>query len=215
MPSPFAIVHRRTGGLENELLASLASHRGVLLTSDSLGNLLITKPSKNRSAGAIVFGENVLSCNGRASMRDRYRDYTAKNQTPQSDTWGGESATQVKVSAHDAGVVRYRPLTIAADDGTDVQKKVNFERNVRAAKAKPLTYTVAGWLADDFTLWKENTVVSVTDPHQQPPLNKADMLISTVSFVRDENGTRTEISVVAQGAYDVLAVPEKDVTAWP
>jgi len=204
------------GQLCFELLSSLAAHRGLLLVSDTLGSLVITKPSKNRSAGALVFGENILACNGTASMRDRYRDYDVRHETPQSDGSSGEAATQIKSTAHDQGVLRYRPLTIQADDATDLQKKVNFERNVRAAKAKPLTYTVAGWLADDFTLWQENTVVSITDPHQQPPLHKTDMLISTVSFVRDENGTRTEISVLAQGAFDVLAVPpKKDVTAWP
>jgi len=203
------------GQLCFELLSSLAAHRGLLLVSDTLGNLVITKPSQNRSAGALVFGENILACNGTASMRDRYRDYAVRHDTPQSDGLSGEAATQIKATAHDRGVLRYRPLTIQADDATDLQKKVLFERNVRAAKAKPLTYTVAGWLADDFTLWKENTVVSITDPHQQPPLDKTDMLISTVSFIRDESGTRTEISVVAQGAFDVLAAPEKDVTAWP
>jgi len=195
-----------------DLLAELASYRGVLLIPDSLGNLVIAKPSSNKSAGKLVYGENILACSGRSSLRDRYSDYTVKSQGQQDAFSNGETSTQAHATANDAGMPkgRYRPLTLLVDEVSDMQKRADFERNVRAGRAKDLTYTVTGWHADEGILWIPNTLVPVTDPHQEPPLNNTDLLIVNVAYIDGEEGQLAELTVRPKGALDVLAVPQPD-----
>jgi len=206
---PFEKVVIEPGQSVFDVLSSLAVQRGVLLTCDEAGSLLLATASDFPSRGEIIYGENILACNLTDSIRDRYSAYTALNQTGQSDTNYGESATQIKATSVDKNITSHRPLTLYAEDGVDVQKKADFERNVRAGRAGSITYTVDDWYADGDFLWQPNTIVKVTDPLQYPALDKHPMLISAVSFLQDDQGTRTELTVVEPSAYDVLAVPEK------
>jgi len=205
---PFADEFAETGQTVFDLLSTLAGHRGVLLVSDAKGGLHITKEGKAAAPAALVFGQNIEACGARDSMRDRFSDYTAMHQGAQGNDWNGAAATQTKANAADAGARSPRPLIMLADEGGDLDKKAIYERNVRAGRARAITYTVSGWLADGGNLWQPNTRVPVTDPNQAPALNQNAMLITTCTYIRDEQGTRTEIAVMRPGAFDVLATPE-------
>ncbi|MDQ7010358.1 MAG: hypothetical protein Q9M29_00920 [Mariprofundaceae bacterium] len=207
----FTSVDAEPGQTAHELLATLAAQRGVLLCSDDLGNLRITTAGRTRSPGAIHYGRNVLACNAPASMRDRYSDYTVKYQSSQNDQFNGATATQASATTRDPAVKRYRPLTVLAEDGVDLRKRADNERNVRAGRAQRIIYTVSGWYADAGmqTLWQPNTLVPVTDPNQEPGLDNTELLISTITHILDDQGTRTELTVLPRGAFDLLAVPEE------
>jgi len=208
----FADEYAEPGQSVFELLSTLAGHRGVLLVSDGKGGLKITKEGTASAPSALVFGENIETCSARDSLRDRFKTYTAMYQPAQSNQSYGTPATQLKAVEKDAGVGRYRPLTVLADEGGDLAKKAKYERNVRAGRARSITYTVTGWLADGQQLWQPNTRVLVTDPNQEPVLANTPMLITTCTYIRDDQGTRTELAVVRPGAFDVLATPEAQST---
>ncbi|RMG60289.1 MAG: hypothetical protein D6717_00365 [Gammaproteobacteria bacterium] len=211
---PFASVQPEPGQTCHEFLATLAAHRGVLLAADDLGNLRITRPGRTRSPGTIEFGGNVLACNTSISMRDRFSEYTALHQGVQSDAFNGTVATQASGRAKDPVVPRPRPLTVLAEDGQDLAARAANERNVRAGRGERTTYTVSGWHAAADALWQPNTIVAVTDPHQHPPLHRVDRLIASVTYLFDEDGTRTDLDVMPPGAFDLLAVPEPAGVAW-
>ncbi len=211
--APFTSRNAETGQTAYELLATLAAHRGVLLNTDDLGNLRITKPSNNRSPGRLVFGENILACNMQDSAADQYSEYTVMYQYAQSDESNGAAATEGRYTSKDKSVNRYRPLTILVDEGADLKKRADFERNVRAGKGMGLVYTVSGWHAAPGVRWKSNTLVPVTDPNQEPKLDNTMLMIADTSFIRDEGGSRTELTVMPKSALDVLAEPEAD-SAW-
>ena len=204
----FTSVDFEPGQTVQELLAELAAHRGVLLMTDQMGSLIITRESDRRSPGHITAGDNVLSCQAEDSMRDRYRDYTVLVQDPQSDTWHGDPAAGQKASARDDMVKRHRPLSVLAQDGSDLKRRAIVERNVRAGQARRITYTLSGWRAADGVLWQPNTIVPVTDPMQSPALDATPMLIASVAFILDDGGQRTEITVMPRGAFDLAATPE-------
>ncbi len=208
---PFGKSNIAPGQTVFEVLSMLAADCGVLLVSDALGNLIITKASDKPSGGSIVFGKNVLTCSANDSMRDLYSKITVKNQGPQNDSDSGKRPTQSEYVSEDASFgKRHRPLTILAENGADLKKTADFERNVRAGRARSVVYTVTGWGPDEMSLWQPNTIVSVTDPNLEPPLDHTPLLISSVSYIRDEQGTHSELTVMKRSAFDVLLTPEKD-----
>jgi len=206
----FASRNAEAGQSGGEVLLALAAHRGLLLTTDDLGNLRITKPSNERSPGGIVFGKNVLACNAQDSASDQFSEYTVMHQYAQSDETNGEVATEGRYTSKDKSVSRYRPLTIIVDEGADLKKRADFERNVRAGKGKAIVYTVDSWYAAPGVLWKSNTNVPVTDPNQEPRLDNTLLMITNTDFICDESGTRAELTVMPKSALDVLAEPEAD-----
>lgn len=205
---PFEKWHVETGETPYETLSKAAAHRGLLLLSDGLGALLITKAGSAIAPASLRFGQNIETCSVTQSQRDQFSIYTVRNQVGGSDLFSGEQAAEVKATSTDTTVKRYRPASIHADAGTDIQQRADYERNVRAGKANRFIYTVSSWLANGSTIWPLNQLLPVTDPNQEPKLHNTELLIAGVTFVRDENGSSSELSLLARGAFDLLATPE-------
>lgn len=190
----------------HETLRRAAGHRGVLLTSDGRGCLLIARAGTARAPAALVEGENILSASVSRSMRDRYSEYQVIGQTAGTDQWSGEVAAQVEARARDAGVGRYRLLIISAEDQAhQPQVRADFAKNVRIGKSAPATVTVQGW-GEQGRLWHPNTRVELHAPSLDI---HREMLIASVSFRKGERGTTTELKLALPGAYDLLPIPEK------
>lgn len=68
----FPRIQIEQGETPHELLSRLARQRGVLLTSDTYGNLVITRSSKERAGVSLILGENVKAARGSFSWRNRY-----------------------------------------------------------------------------------------------------------------------------------------------
>lgn len=183
------------------LLQRAARMRGVLMTTDPDGNLVFERAGTTKIKTILKFGENILRCASRRSMRDRFSEYEVKCQTTGGDALSAKEVT-IRRSAVDDGVNRYRPTVIMADNedsGRELQKRADWERNVRAGQSRTFDYTVRGWTHED-GLWDPNTLVRVVDP--QVWLD-AVLLISQVTFSRSGSGTTTSLSLKAKEAYDV------------
>jgi len=200
------------GQTAHELLEQAAKIRAVLLLSDGLGGLVITRAGLQRVSTALVLGQNVKEGSGTFSHRDRYRDYTVKGQMGGGGLWGveGDDASvrsQVIGRAHDAQVTRHRPLTVLADDQVDgkgARERAQWERNVRAGRAARVTYLVNGWRHAG-GLWAPNRMVPVRDTYLG--LNK-DMLITGVAMMLDGDGVRAALTVGLREAWDLVPLPE-------
>lgn len=190
-----------------ETLEAAARIRAVLLVSDGRGGLVITRASTRRIGTALVLGENVLSCQGEFSHRDRYSEYRVLGQRAGTDEHWGEQAAQIVGTAKDDRVTRHRPLTVLAEDQVDAaaaKERAEWERNVRWGRSQRITYTVQGWRHRD-GLWAPNVLISVRDPYLGLA---ADRLIAGVAFVLDEDGLRTELTVMPREAFERIPLPE-------
>ena len=209
---PFRTLKAEDGETVHEALEKAARIRAVLLISDGLGGLVITRAGRTRVATPLVLGQNVLRASGTRSHRDRYRDYTVKGQAAGgAGLWDlGDDAlerAQVLGRARDPGVARHRPLTVLAEDQVDggsARARADWECRVRVGRAQRVTYAVQGWHHAD-GLWEPNTLVPVRDPYQGID---GDMLIVSVQYLLDEDGLRTEIEVVRKEAFELIALPE-------
>lgn len=192
-----------------ETLEAAARVRAVLLLSDGLGNLVLSRVSSSRVPTPLVLGSNILSCSARFSGRDRYSIYTVKGQSSGSDDWYGESAAQPAGQARDKGVGRHRPLTVLAEEQIDpaaAAERAQWERNVRYGRGRTMTITVRGW-SHAGGLWTPNRLVTVRDAFIGVDQT---LLISGVTLSLSDQGELAELTVCPPEAFALLALPEPD-----
>ncbi len=206
--APFTREYAEPGQTAQELLAALAAHRGLLLMSDGL-RLLLTREQATLAGGALEYGANIEAASIRDAMQERFAEVAVLHQGAQSDMWNGAQATEQQAVARDPGVSARRKRTILADDGGDLEARARHEVRVRAGRARAITCTVSGWRTAAGNLWRPNTVAPVTDPNAAPALKAERMLIVSVAWLLDEQGARTEMTLMRPGAFDALAAPEQ------
>lgn len=179
--------------------------RALLLVSDGKGALVITRAGTSRVATPLVLGQNVLAARAALDMRDRYSTYTIKGQAPGNDNFWGKSAAQIKAQATDPGVTRHRPLIItndAPDLAATLTQRAQWEANVRAARSHEIEFTVQGWRHAG-GLWRPNMLVPVRADALRLD---ADLLISSVTFSLDEQGSTTVLRMTRADAFTVLPI---------
>lgn len=191
-----------------DTLEVFARNAAVLLTSDGLGNLVITGPGTQVSPTPLVLGKNILNASGQSSMHGRYSNYKVYGQVPPLSVSDPSSGVYFisEGTATDSSVPRFRLKVILLEDVFDTpqtvgrlgQERAIWQRNVDGSRSMEVTYTVSGF-SHSQGLWEPNTRVSVTDPFLQLD---GQQLISKVVHRLDENGARTEITVTGLHAYD-------------
>tara|TARA_R110002050_G_scaffold269917_1_gene412412 strand:- start:35417 stop:36448 length:1032 start_codon:yes stop_codon:yes gene_type:complete len=186
-----------------EVLEQAARVRGVLLMADGLGGLIIGRAGNQRLSGRFELGVNIEQGSGRQSMRDRFSEYTVKGQS--SDPFGGDSSVMAK--AKDSAVKRHRPKVILAEDGLDLagcKTRAIWHRNIAAAKGNEVNYVVNAWHLDG-QLIQPNYLVHVSDPFLKV---SGEMLIVSRTFILDDKGLRTEVTLSDPKAYELEELPE-------
>ncbi|MCP1375397.1 phage baseplate assembly protein [Dyella lutea] len=205
--APFAEWRIEPGETVMESLDRAARYRGVLLLSDGLGNLVITQPGSDKAPATLKLGDNILQARGHSSLQQRFAEYIVKAQQAGNDLLFGATAAQPSGRALDSAVGRYRPTIILAEDQANAgtcKTRAEWQRTVSAARGSLVVYTVNGWRANG-ALWQPNTLVQVVDSYLG--VNE-QRLISQVDFTLDEQGERTELTVVGRHAYDPIKIPQ-------
>lgn len=220
-----------SGETVHKLLEKLGKIQGVLLVSDRVGGLMITRAGLDgRCTDALALGQNLKTLDYERSFANLFSEITVKGQSH-----GATSATSgvlsgagrvkavatVKRPASTAGttvanasVQRYRPLLIMAEDQADAKRctdRAEWEAGTREAKSKKLMVKVQGWRQSDGSIWAINTLVRMKCPFVR---EDEDMLISAVEFSLDQQGgTLTSMTLYSPKAYDVLKeIPKPDAS---
>lgn len=191
-----------------DALSRAARLRGVLVTRDNAGNLLLTKAGKNRFAGSIVRGHNVISMDGIGTDEQRHSEYIVYGQSNCIDDF--ETARGLKASAKDEEIKRYMPLVINADGNTtkaELEALVQHTVRVRRGRAYGFRYMVEGWTVDG-AAWPVNERVAVYD--DIAGLDGDEWLITSVKQTCDlKEGDVTELTVRPVEAYDTVPLKTK------
>ena len=211
--APFQRIQIEQGETPHELLTRLARQRGVLLTNDALGNLVITRASKDKAGVSLILGENIKAARGRFSWRDRHSEFRVKAS---GDSWDvevpAENVGGIEAVVRDNEVGRYRPIVIVNEDITTVvgaSKRGQWERQRSIARSNSAEYTVTGWrIPQTGKVWSINTIVPIQD--EILGLNE-DMLINTLMFSEDDGGRLAVIGVVRPDS--LAAIPQENIEA--
>ncbi|WP_369407041.1 hypothetical protein [Arsenophonus endosymbiont of Aleurodicus floccissimus] len=92
------------GGLSMKLGSQQA-----LAWEDEDGNLLIGTVGNDRVTTALVWGENILTCDTEQSIRERFSEYQVAGQrSGDDDNFGEATLTAIRAKAKDSQITRYR-----------------------------------------------------------------------------------------------------------
>jgi prophage tail gpP-like protein len=192
-----------------EALDRACRMRGVLMTTDGEGDLVLTRAGQGQTKTVIERGVNVVRGARRGSWKDRHSQYIVKGQSAGTDNLNGSSAAALKRVSVDEDIERYRPTIVMAEgqeaSGVELQKRADWERNVRYGKSLRYSYTVRGWECAE-GLWAPNTRARVRDPFFRLD---AELLIVSATQLRNDEGTQTQLELTRREAFDVLKLPPK------
>ena len=212
----FQRVQVEQGETAGEFLTRLAQQRGVLLTTNGLGQLVITRASKKRGEVALKLGINIKAGRGRFSRKQRFSEYIVKatGGAGWEDDQPLENVGGIKSTITDQDVKRYRPLIIVNDEVTTAagaSLRGQWERQRAISTSNTAEYTLTGWRNPNTgNLYQLNRIVPVTDDIMK--INK-DMLISNILYSEDnDTGRLIVLSVVDPDALNIPAVAEKSTT---
>ncbi len=217
----FATIRLEQGETVFELLERLSRQRGVLLTSNAFGDLVITVGSEEKLDTRLALGFNILASRGRFSERERFNKIIIKGQG-QSQGWSSDDAAENggrAVIERDSRITRYRPHIILMEENFTVDgasRRGKWQISHAVAQGNSVEITVAGWrMHKNFTgaIWALNKQVKVVDD-----IMGIDeyLLISMLSFSQGEDGRNTVITLVPPDAMIIEPAesPEIATTAW-
>jgi prophage tail gpP-like protein len=182
--------------------------RGVLVTSNTLGELVITRAGTQDAGVVLQEGLNIRAISATHSWRERHSVITLKTQVPGDDDENGPQAAHLKATAADTAVNRYRPLVVLAEHGTSskgLADRARWETQVRLGRGQRGRCTVVGWRTqgDGFTgpLWQPNTRITIDSPTMN--LN-AQLLVVGCAYSLSDAGTLTDLSFARPEAFELL-----------
>jgi prophage tail gpP-like protein len=199
-PFPDATFERAEKGFA--YIERLARQRGILLTDDEAGNLVLATVGAVRAPSPLVMGQggNVFRANGALNGHQRYSKYTVHSQAGIAVT---DTTVQnaVVATAYDPGVPRYRPWSGIAESASladSAQLRVNWEAAHRLGEGIKATLSVPDWRAKG-ALWRCNQLVACDVPRLA--LN-TDLLIGEFVFTDDgAEGRHADLTVQPPSAF--------------
>lgn len=198
-----------------ELLDRLAKQRGVLLTSDAAGQVVITRASTQKATVSLVLGWNILAARGRFSWRERASEYIIKGSVAAGGSkWDSQPVSMVggrSVTITDAEITRYRPKILVNEDSLTVggaSTRGEWHKARMLGEANGTEITVAGWRehGDIGDLWTVNKLVDIDDDIQDL---HCTWLIKTVTFTEGDGGRITVLSLVPPESLDMPGTSAK------
>lgn len=187
----------------------LARFRALLAFSRADGSVYIGPPSNDPPLGTIEEGVNLLVGDGEHDVSDRFSEYVVRGQAHGDDENNGRVVSAVSAKATDPAIARHRPLLIVAEEQggkAELQKRADWEANVRAARGQTFTATMQGWTMDGVQLWRPNRKVTFRAPSLWVD---AEMLIVSTEFVRSsDQGTTTRLRLQPRQAWTELPTSE-------
>lgn len=193
-----------------DALSRAARLRGVLVTRNDAGQLLLTKAGQRRFDGAIRRGVNVISMEGIGSDEARHSVYYVYGQS--NTVADFELARGLKATARDDEMQRHLPLVINAHGNTtaaELQELASHTARVRRGHSQGFRYVVEGWTVGGRP-WALNERVPVYD--DVAGLDGQEWLICSVRQTVDlREGDVTELVVRPIEAYDTVPLKTKVV----
>ncbi len=191
----FPAWHIEPGESVFNCLERAAKSRGLLLTSNGKGELVVTKAKAGSAQASLKEGVNLLSMASTQDIKSRFKTYQVQSHLPLELGYQMGSGFTVQAEATDKEIKRTRTLCINADGIADkslVQKRAEWEMEVRRAKSHKLTLIVQGFRSSLGAIWKCGDSVQVESEFLGL---KHPFLITSVQFQFNEQGKRTTLEV--------------------
>lgn len=193
-----------------DFIESYARKRQVLVTTDGLGNLLLTRAStdvlpvilRNKVGGN---DNNILGGSPSYDDSQRYNLYIARSQLNFFNLDSGtspEEGTNQQGQAIDPEIRTSRILEFNQEESSDSQtstQRAQWEANIRRARSLSYPVSVHGFNVSENSLWEPNKLVEVDDDFADI---QSKMLIRSVRYSQGlESGSITTLDMTYSNAY--------------
>ena len=218
-----------------ELLEDAGRWMNKLVYDDVNGNLVIADLGDKTHTSGVVEGSNVQEMSSALNLSEVYTEIRAIYSDIALLSDGADTTDVPWVTAPQAtngtlpkradGQPRYRPLLIVSEQGPGyaqvVQRRVAWEMARRVGRGQVVTVTVDSWRDSGGNLWTPNWLIPIDLPSIKFP--KTTLLVTQVTYLRDEQGTRAELVLMPPAAmapmptapyqYDPTLIPQDGSTA--
>jgi len=223
--APFALIGIEAADTALVAIEKLARQRELLVTSDGVGGVLITRGGNTPAPAALRLGEQLLELEYQDDWEARFSDYYVKGQggatpatrldatasplgasptTPPPAVVAERPAVVMTGHAKDAEITLHRPsvrLAKTQSGGATVQQQADWQARVARGKGAEHNLTVLDFRAGpERQLWRANSLVLVDDPFNDV---LEERLIGALAFVYGADGALTKLRVVRKGAFDL------------
>ncbi len=204
---PFPSFNIEEGERAFETLDRAARMRGVLLTTDGTGRLILTRASTGAAVANLTQGVHRIKYGSViTSWKERYSKIIVKGQGKGNDSEFGAAVAHGSAFAVDTAITRYRPLVVISEQhgkGVNFQARAEWERNIRRGRGTRGRFIVQGWRNDAGKVWRPNMLVNV----QYPALDISEnLLVVKPDFFLDERrGKVTELQFAHPSAFEIIA----------
>lgn len=226
--APFDRLSRHKHMTAMAFLESASRQRSILLTSNGIGGLVLTRGGTSRAPAPLRIGDNVWRVEAEYDWTKRFSDYyvmqdkmpgVASTPGQTIDTVPSDSeppdaanvvaptpatATGTMGHATDPEITRYRPtvrLTRSQSGMSSLQEQAEWMCRVAKGNSIPVRLSVRQFrTGPQNTLWRPNQLTAVWEPYSG--LDR-DMLIAGVEFEKSAAaGSVTHLRLVGPTAYD-------------
>jgi prophage tail gpP-like protein len=202
-----------------ELLEECARWLNKLVYDSPEGNLVIASLGDETHSSGIQEGVNALQWRVSLDAQEVFSSIGAiYNDTATLTDGAGDTTISYVQNAQATaanfflpradGTARYRPLLIVAEQGPAasnvVPRRIQWEMGRRIGRSQIVYVTVDSWRDSAGALWTPNWMVSVNLPSVK--ITAQTLLITNVTYIKDDQGTRAELTLMPPAAMAPMPV---------
>ena len=198
-----------------------AQKRQVILTSNAAGDVVITNSQETSGGGVLQNAiksntNNIVEASWSYMAGNLFNRYINKGQLDPvaldfAGATSGDGIVSQRGEDEDTDIRRGRQLvTVLATGFSDDQLlgRAKWSKKIRQSRSIAYSCHVQGFKNTAGKLWAVNTVVSVVDEFAN--INQ-DLLINSVQFLYGAGGSRTLLTLVPAGSYELQLTEPKSV----
>jgi prophage tail gpP-like protein len=167
------------------------------------GSLRLAQAGKEKMASGFALGQNIQAASVVYSMDERFSEYEALITSVQVYFTDGGTPPPRGSIVNDKGVPRYRKHYIISEQtdlGTPLaEARAVWEMNRRQGRSTAVHLTCDAWRDSAGALWAPNHGVSISAKELKVPA--LDWIIADVTYIRDENGQRADLTLMPSNAF--------------
>lgn len=200
------------GDTPASVLHRIAELKGAIIQSDSFGNIVFIRPTKDASGTVLEYGKNIIRGTYSGDFSDRFSQYTVYAQRVPTRRYAGAVASGQAIRLVDDDVNRFRPYSEVQTKGysnKDLEERARHLRNVRAGRSKMYSCDTLNWGHGRFgeeILYRPNTLIDVK--HFRVQVDGL-LLLTRTSLRAGDTGFRSQLDFVNRNAYDPEQKPTK------
>jgi prophage tail gpP-like protein len=195
-----------------DIIERIARYKALLVYEDAWGELVLATIGSEQHASGFVLGQNVQDAAARFTTDQRFSQYIVRTLQQSFADLTSATSDIIEYIGDDAmaalkrkdGTPRDRTLMIVAETGDYygfplALKRGKWECARRAGRSQCVTVVADSWRDSAGRLWEPNRLALLDLPALK--IHKLLWVISDVTFIRDEGGTRAVVTLMPPDAF--------------